>query len=290
MSIYEVFLVCAALIPALILCVYVYKKDRVEKEPIGLLLLLLGVGALMCFPAARAEGVLGDLLNMLFLNFAEEIDGVIYLGDFAFRVYNFIDYFFDVALVEEGLKFIALLLVTRNNKNFNSMFDGMIYAIFVSIGFAGLENVLYVLKYGFATAVSRAFTAVPGHMFFAVMMGYYYSFWKLSERTSQFEGFFRKIGLVESGKTRWHSKKYLVLSLIVAVVAHGFYDYCLSIDSFLAIVAFNLFLFYMYLYCFHKIRKLSKIDGYTDNIAIAILLKKHPHLREHLEKLQTAES
>lgn len=282
----NIFLVCAALVPAIALCIYIYKKDRAEKEPIGLLLLLLLAGALICFPAAWVESILHDLYYSVFATMGEYKDGMVYLGSFAFRVYNFFDYFMNVALVEEGFKFLALLLITKNNKNFNSMFDGMIYAIFVSIGFAGFENITYVLDYGFEVAVRRAFTAVPGHMFFAAIMGYYYSFWHLSEKVNGLEISFKEIGLIDRNYPESKSSRYLVLSLFMAVLAHGFYDYCLAIESKISVIAFYVFLIFLYFYCFAKIKRFSKKDEYTDNIAAAIVRKKHPNVKAYFEQQQ----
>lgn len=129
MGLNDILLVCAALFPAVALCIYIFKKDRVEKEPIGLMLGLLLLGGLICFPAAEIEGVLFNLFDMFFLPFTVEYEGELYLFGTTFKIYNACKYFVGVALVEEGSKFLVLFLLTRKNKNFNSLFDGLIYAV-----------------------------------------------------------------------------------------------------------------------------------------------------------------
>ena len=274
-------LILAALAPAIVLCIYIYKKDRVEKEPIGLLLLLLGMGVIICFPAAKLESFFSEFYNGIFSAFGTERDGAVYLESTTFRIYQFFENFLNIALVEEGFKCLALVLVTRKNKNFNSVFDGMIYAVFVSLGFAGFENILYVIDEGFDLAVRRALLSVPAHMFFAVIMGYYYSFWNLIERAKRMEKQLKAQGLISANSPVRSNKRHAVLMLVMPVMAHGFYDYCLSVESSAAIIAFFVFVAFLYIYCFGKVKKLSKADGYSDSIAAAWVLGRYPHLIEY---------
>ena len=144
-----IFLICAALLPAVVLCVYVFKKDRVEKEPIGLLVKLFVLGAIVCIPGAI---IFGSILEPV----AADVSAPYAEQSFYEALYYALEAFVVVALVEEGMKFLVLYFVTRNNKNFNSLFDGIIYAVFVSLGFAALENVLYVKE-----QTSRIASALP---------------------------------------------------------------------------------------------------------------------------------
>lgn len=274
-------LVLAALAPAIVLCIYIYKKDKVEKEPKGLLLLLFVLGAVICFPAATLETNISEFYRIIFSQFGTEANGQVELSHTMFRVYQFFENFLNIALVEEGLKCLVLVLVTRKNKNFNSIFDGVIYAVFVSLGFAALENILYVVDSGFDVAVKRAILTVPGHMFFAVLMGYYYSFWHLLVKSNNLEKLLKLRGLISIESAPIKTGRYAFLMLAVPVMAHGFFDYCLSLESTLAILAFFAFVVFMYVHCFGKIKKLSNSDGYTDSIAAAWVLTRYPHLREH---------
>ena len=152
----ELILVAAAVIPAVYLMVRVYRADRLEKEPAGLLIGLLILGVISTTLAGITEE-LGDA-------FLEEIfpqGGLLY---------DALLYFIVVALSEEGFKYLLLKIRTWKSPHFNCQFDGVVYAVFVSLGFALWENIAYVLRYGFGTAVARAVTAVRGHACFGVFM------------------------------------------------------------------------------------------------------------------------
>lgn len=190
-------LLAAAVLPALFLMHYVYKLDRIEKEPFGLLIQLAGAGALCCFPAAIIEQLLGVVLA----SFAEPET----------ELYVVITAFLIVALAEEGCKFIVLKLFTWKNSEFDCNFDGIVYAVFVSLGFAALENVMYLTNYGMSIALSRALLSIPGHMTFSVYMGHNYS----KARKAFIYG------------RPDEAKKYNNTALIAAMLLHGFYDYCL---------------------------------------------------------------
>ena len=188
------FLVAVALLPAIVLVVRIYKKDGVEREPVRLLLKLFGFGALSCLPASLAEQALTAVLAML---------GV---QNPYFAV--FLDAFVVAALCEETCKFL-FLRTTWRNRAFDFQFDAIVYAVTVSLGFAALENVLYVLQYGLQTGLLRAVTAVPGHAIFGVFMGYFYGYAKLSDCWGR------------PGDTRI----YLRLSVVAPLALHGLYDF-----------------------------------------------------------------
>ena len=135
----------AALLPALFLMRYIYRKDTIEKEPKGMLVGLVFLGV-----AAAVVAVIFETLGTNLLSNYLSADDPAYTIVLAFLV---------VAVVEEGAKY--LFLVWR-------------YAVFVSLGFAAFENISYVMGYGLTTAVARALLAIPAHMGFAVFMGYFY--------------------------------------------------------------------------------------------------------------------
>lgn len=275
-------LVAAALLPAIVLCCYIYAKDRVEKEPIGLLLRLLIAGAVCCLPAALIEGVILGAIDKFFAQFiTQSADGTLLIAKEVYVIYQFLKNFIGIALVEEGLKFLALFLITKNNKEFNSLFDGLIYAIFVSLGFAALENILYVTSNGFGNAAMRAVTSIPGHMFFAVLMGYYYSLWHISEKAGALESDLKGKGILHPTTPSITYGRFVALSLIMPVAVHGFYDYCCTYGSGLAILVFYIFLIGMYIYCFGKIRKMSNSDAPVTGYAAAIVVKRFPQLRPY---------
>ena len=282
LSINEILLICAALLPAIVLCVYIYKKDGVEKEPIHLLLCLLALGCAICYPAAELETIIGKLLTKIFTPYGRMIGGKLYLADGPYKIYHACKYFIGVALVEEGLKFLALHFATRKNKNFNSLFDGVIYAVFVSLGFAALENVLYVLRYGWMNAFVRGVLSVPGHMFFGVIMGYYYSLSHMHEKAREQEQILKRAGYISYSGKEFSGKMYLFLSLLIPTVAHGIYDFCCTSNSTLATISFYGFIFFLYIYCFTKISNVSRFDMRDSMCANALMQKKYPHLKDVL--------
>ena len=274
MSFETIFLVIAALVPAIILGAYVYKKDRVEKEPPLLLcaLFLSGI-AIIPFVILVSSGLSG-LFESMFIPFAEETGFGYELNRYLFSLYIACDTFIGVALVEEGFKWLALLLITRKSKHFNSLFDGVVYAVFVSLGFAATENVMYVLKNGFENAAARAVTAVPGHVFDAVIMGYFYSLWKIYSTADKYE---TKLQIQNPGtKEALSGKKYLGLSILMPVLAHGFYDYCCFMNGTRYLAMFLIFLVALYIYCFGKIMKMSKDDASITRLAKKLFEECHP--------------
>ena len=188
-------LLLIALGPAIALAVYIYRKDGVEHEPVKLLLRLAGFGALSCVPAALAEMAIGSVIHSF-------VPSASYLG-------ALLDAFVVAALCEEVCKFWFLNRQTWRHPAFDYQFDGIVYAVTVSLGFAALENVEYVLQYGLGTGMLRAVTSVPGHAVFGVFMGYYYGFAKLA----QYEG---------DAEREQHYKK---LAVVVPLLLHGTYDF-----------------------------------------------------------------
>ncbi len=280
MDLNTILLVTAALLPAVVLCCYIYSKDRVEKEPVRLLLLLLMAGIAIIMPTIYVGRFIGGIIDGLF---GVTGNGKVMVSPLEFHLYTILDNFIGVALVEEGFKLLALWLITKKEEEFDCLFDGLIYAIFVSLGFAAFENVMYVLEYGWATAVTRAVLSVPGHMFFAVMMGYYYSIAHITDRAIAIERRLKEEGLIEKSTSELSSKRTMVLSLAVPVLLHGAYDYCCSVDAIWAIIGLYVLVIFMYVHCFGKIKKMSRLDGGRDAYAKAIIMKKYPELEKETE-------
>ena len=201
-------LLVLAVLPAAVLLFYVYKLDPVEKEPPKLLATLLLLGVVSVIPAI--------ILEMLFSSI------VLDRWSGSITAYLIVDNFLGVALIEELCKFVFLRMRTWNDPAFNYVFDGIVYAVFVSLGFAIAENIMYVFEYGFGTGVLRAFTAIPGHCVFAVFMGYFYGEAKLAH--------------VQGNNGR--KALFLICSLGVAVLCHGLYDLLASLNDVLYLVLF----------------------------------------------------
>lgn len=222
--------ILAAIIPAVVLMWYVYRQDTVEKEPWPLLWSLIVRGLL-----AAAVSVLLEYLGIRLLTRVMAPDHLLYKPLLAFLV---------VALVEEGAKFLFLKRRTWKDPNFNYRFDGVVYAVFVSLGFAAIENVGYVFQYGLPVAVSRAVLSVPGHMGFAVVMGVFYGRARLKANLGNVSG----------------SRLNQCVGLALAVFLHGFYDTCTLIASTPATVVFLVFVVVMYVAVFRLLRRESRTD------------------------------
>lgn len=222
--------IAAALIPAIVLLVYVYRHDKIEKEPPKLLALMLVGGVLATLVSLVLEIVGQSILNRFFL--------------FATPLYYILLAFIVVACVEEGSKLLFLKLFSWKKPDFNYVFDAVVYAVFVSLGFAAFENVKYVFSYGLVTAALRAVTAVPGHLSFSVFMGIFYGRAKLCEVYGD-----------HSGKA-----KNLALSYLVPVFFHGFYDACAMIGGTVATLIFLAFVIVMYIIVFRLLRAASRYD------------------------------
>lgn len=225
-------ILAAALLPAIILMVYVYKHDKIEKEPFRLLLVLFMFGALSCIPAGLLEDFFSGILDSMNLQDTQ--------------TYYIIMCFGIVACSEEGLKLFFLKRKTWKCPDFNYTFDGLLYSVCVSLGFAGLENIMYVLDYGFGVVISRGLLSVPGHCTFAIFMGLFYSRAK----------FYSACG----NKIRAGANK--LLSFVVPVLLHGYYDYCLMMPSDTLIYCFFVFVVIVDIISFRVVKKQSRNDTY----------------------------
>lgn len=154
---YQLLLVIIAILPPLAFMLYIYRLDRIEPEPYGLILKALALGAAAVIPAALIELSLGMI-------------PVFALGGLAGAA---LKSFIVIAPVEEALKLAVVLLFIWKNRNFNEENDGIVYTGAAAIGFALLENILYVVQSGFGTGIMRAVTSIPLHTFTGVIMGYF---------------------------------------------------------------------------------------------------------------------
>ena len=153
----NIFLLLLAVFPGLVISYLIIKADRYEKESKIMLAGSFLLGALITYPTMMAEGWAATL-------------GWEESGNF-FKLFFYSILF--VGLIEELFKFICLMAVPYFRKEFNEPLDGIVYAVLIAMGFATLENIIYADRFGLQTIALRAFTAVPAHGAFAVIMGYY---------------------------------------------------------------------------------------------------------------------
>jgi RsiW-degrading membrane proteinase PrsW (M82 family) len=217
-------LLLISLAPVFIIAFYIYNRNKYEKEPISLLLKALFIGSLCILPVMLIEWGLTSLYKG-----PEGINEAAYTA------------FIVAGLTEEGIKYLAFYLFFWNNINFNEKFDGIVYAVYVSLGFAAIENILYVFEGGFGIGIVRALTAVPAHALFGVMMGYNFGL-------ARFNPKYRTINLLAA--------------FIIPFISHGAYDFLLlGNNQVLLLVFIPLFILY-WITGFRKISKLSEASAF----------------------------
>ena len=184
-----ILILAAALLPAVLLWLYIWKKDP-QKEPTSWLVKATLWGVAICIPIGLVECVIN------FVIFGDGSPSTLF-GTTTLA-------FFVAAVPEEAFKLLALWLVLRKNPYFDEHFDGIVYAVCVGLGFAAIENIGYLIMMEdwVLVAVARALLAVPGHYAFAVLMGYFYSVYHFVD----------------------HSRKTAACVLLVPILAHGIYD------------------------------------------------------------------
>lgn len=214
-----IYIVIAALLPVVLLFGYICKKDSEQPEPTGWLM------------KAFFYGILSTFLSFCFSTPLSAIFGTEVANEQYSSVFDaFVDAFCSAAIPEELAKLIMLWLLLKKNPHFDEQFDGIVYAVCVGLGFAGLENVLYLFESDdwVSLGITRAMFSVPGHMLFGVLMGYYYSVYHFDVNRS----FVTKL-----------------MILLAPITAHGIYDgllFSMSVDDGLAAILMLLFCLFCY--------------------------------------------
>lgn len=240
MKISELILFTISVLPVIVIGMYVYKKDK-QREEIELLTKLFLGGMGSCILVLIVSSILGFIFPILSadpekMNLAE----------------LFVHVFIGVALVEELCKWIIAYKISYNDKEFDEFYDAILYCVFVALGFACLENLLYVYQRGIITGIIRALLAVPGHACDGMFMGYYLGLSKISDLNNRND---LKI-------------KNIIFSILVPTITHGIYDYCLFTKIPIFIILFFIFVVGMYIYVLKRIKKISSINRkmkYKDN-------------------------
>lgn len=226
---HTILVILAALIPEAIALLHIYKKDYDQPEPLKWLW------------KAFIFGVISVLLSLAFSIPAGALLGIELNSDVYSSIFHALaDAFLLAAIPEELAKLIFLWLLLRKNPYFDEEFDGIVYAVCLGMGFAGIENIMYLAD-GIADGswvsigIIRALFSIPGHFLFAVLMGYYYSLYHF--------------GINRSLKTK-------AMIIVAPILAHGIYDgiiMSIHTNGGIAIISMVLFLFF-----FNKLRKMGK--------------------------------
>lgn len=236
------YLILLALAPALIIMIYVYFRDKYEKEPISLILKGILLGAIIIFPVGLLENYL--------LPFGKAYEPIAKAAWDGFVV---------AGAIEEAFKFFMVFILIWRNSNFNEKFDGIVYAVSVSLGFAAVENLFYVFSgNSMQVGLLRAFTAVPGHTIFGIVMGFY-------------------LGLARfSPKGRG---KYLLMAFLIPWMLHGIYDFMIMSGHPVLILAFIPFLIYMYRIGLKRMREFNQ-ESIFNPANINFISQKENHFEE----------
>ncbi len=227
------YILLLAFIPVLIVALYVYKRDVYSKEPIGQLFKAFFAGML----SAAVVLIINVMLHLAGVSLERSV---------------FLNAYIGAGLIEECIKFTFLYWLFWNSPHFDERFDGVVYAVFVSMGFAFVENVLYIydgIEKLHEIVRARAVFAVPAHALFAIAMGYGMGLARFSNRAS---------GWLLAG------------GLFSAIIIHGTYDFLLMYADSLADInesfsAFIMLLFYifvilMWIVGFKRMRSLNEED------------------------------
>lgn len=205
---YYLILFGIAILPVIILMIFIYRQDKYQKEPIKSL----------------AKAFIGGMLSIpIDILIVTGIDAA--LNGTAISNTVFFSAFLEAGIPEELSKFLIFMIFIWNDKNFDEYFDGIVYATFIGLGFACVENIQYVFSYGFQTGVVRALLSVPGHFLFGVVMGYFLSM------------------------AKFHPEKrgtYLISGLLLAMLAHGLFDWLLMVASVLPLVGGIIYLVFIW--------------------------------------------
>jgi len=188
---YDLLLVSLSISPGIFIMIFIYNLDSEDQEPLWLLALCFIFGAInLHLDVDILEFIFGFInMNNIFLQVGGEA--------------------LTVAITEEMLKFIVVILIIYPNKAFDEPFDGIVYSVFVGMGFATAENLTFVLQGDTSIALFRMLSAIPAHFVFAVIMGYYLGIAKSKKKNEFF---------------------YISLSIIIPITLHAFYDYFLYLD------------------------------------------------------------
>lgn len=220
-------LLALAIAPGLAICLFIYYKDKYNKEPLWMLLMAFILGALSILPAIVVQ-----------LGYGADIQAIRQGGTLSVAFFSYCV----VGGSEEISKFLMLRLFIFSRKHFDDPFDGIVYAVMVGMGFATIENIGYVYEHGLGTGIMRMFLSVPAHGTFAVLMGYFTGFAKFRPGA--------RLG-------------YFLLAILMPVLFHGTFDFFIFLDSdgLLALGAIVSFILALYL-SFRAIRNkqmLSKL-------------------------------
>ena len=220
-------IIALSILPIVLIAIYYYKKDTL-KEPKKLLRKLFFSGML--------SGVLVIIISYITILFFPTYASIENANMFKIFIYSFVF----VALIEEVCKWLMIYKISYHHRDFDQLYDIILYSVLVGLGFACLENLLYTTSSNnIWVAVFRGITAIPAHACFQTFMGYYLTLAKFK---------------------KGNQNKYENLSLIIPVLLHGTYDFLLLSGNIVLVCSFFIFIVFLFIITIIKVKKIINID------------------------------
>jgi RsiW-degrading membrane proteinase PrsW (M82 family) len=225
----QLLLIVSAIIPCLLICYYVYKRDKYEKHPYRIYSFCFLTGMLSAYLAFHLSELVKDFID-------KEASMMIF----------YMKIFIGIAFCEEICKFFFLRVFVFRSKEFNEPYDGIAYSVIIAMGFAVVENVIYVLHYqSEEVALLRMITAIPAHGTFGSIMGYY-------------------IGMAKFNKSK--SFVFQNLSIASATLIHGLYDFFIFQDKYPKFILVSISLLFLMILVTRKFgNRLKSISPFNKN-------------------------
>ena len=216
-----------SLIPSIGICIFVYFKDKKEKEPLWLLGSLFAVSAALYVPVYYlGNKLINGFIGVLFKGSRYFVarHGVVWRDAVSENVHNILCAVIGVALIEELTRWLILYFFTNRSRHFNCTFDGVVYSIMVSMGALVARNVRFAFETTWDQFLLRFAHSFPWYLLFGIVMGVFYSYWHASRRANR-----RENELISEGKLKSDKLKYpvgkLILSIAVPLVLHAAYTF-----------------------------------------------------------------
>lgn len=269
------------IVVCLALCVFIYLKDKKEKEPVPLLVILLVGGAAVYFPAYYLSRALTAFIDSVFFSRYTVIIGANLLtGErtwtfpWAEIAHRFLLAFIAVALVSEIHKWLMLFFVTFKNDNFNCRFDGVVYSVVVTMGYAIAENIRFACANGWETFLRHFIFTLPVHLLCGILMGMIYSRYHVKSLANKAENKMIEHGALKKNKLK-PPVGLLILSFIVPALLRTVSEYISSLrgnryDYVIYIVSGAVLVL-----CFVAVAVLSKNDNSDVDDAEKIIENAH---------------
>ena len=224
----------ASLIPVLIILAIIYNQGEVKKQPLWILGLLFLGGILSWVMVRYISKYLGNDIYKSQIEVSEN------LGNKGF----FLVSFGIIAVIEEVSKYIVITIMCFKNKFFRNPYDALMYAVCISLGFAFIENIMYINNFGIGVAISRAIFSIPAHASFGIIMGYYLGVSKLCKENSNDS----------------YSALMRYCAFFIPFIFHGFYDYLLNFNTESIYIIFLVYVIIMYVFVIFLLFRLNKVD------------------------------